>query len=225
MIKVNKLLVSFDLDYTLIYNSQGIVNSFNYALNKFNLPLKKPKEIEKMIGEPLDHMFLQVSDMDPSLLSAAFREFYSREGIFQSQLIPGVQKILKMLKKHNFQLGVITSKKQEIAEEIIRYLKIRDYFEYVIGETLERKSLGKLDPTIKTMISTKFPEYQVIVVGDHPKDAKLSNNLECFFIGVLTGHYGKKELKKEKPNNSIIVSSVNEISIKLIEDLLKTSIT
>ena len=223
--KLNKILVSFDLDYTLINNSQGIVNSFNYALNKYNLSPKEPNEIEKMIGEPLDHMFLEVSSMEPSILSSAFREFYSSKGIFQAQLIPGVQNILKMLKKHKFQLGVITSKKQEIAEKIIQYLKIREYFEYVIGETPERKKLGKLDPSLKAIISIKFPEYQVIVVGDHPKDAQLSNNLECFFIGVLTGHYGKEELKKEKPKNSVIVSSVNEISISLIKNLLKNNIT
>ncbi|MHA1104596.1 MAG: HAD family hydrolase [Promethearchaeota archaeon] len=225
MTKEKKILVSFDLDYTLIYNSQGIVNSFNYALNKYNLPPKKPNEIEKMIGDPLDHMFLEFSSIDPTILSSAFREFYSRKGIFQSQLIPGVQNILKMLKKHKFQLGVITSKKQEIAEKIVQYLNIGEYFEFVTGETPERKTLGKLDPSLKTIISNKFPEYQVIVVGDHPKDAKLSNNLECFFIGVLTGHYGKEELKKEKPNNSIVVSSVNEISIDLIKNLLKNNVT
>jgi len=225
MTKVHKILVSFDLDYTLINNSQGIVNSFNYALNKYNIPRIKPNEIVKMIGEPLDQMFVKVSNMEPSILSSAFREFYSNKGIFQAHLIPGVERILKMLKKHNFQLGVITSKKQEIAEKIVQYLKIRDYFEYVMGEIPERKTLGKLDPSFKTIISNKFPGYQIIVVGDHPKDAQLSNNLECFFIGVLTGHYDEEELKKEKPNNSIIVKSVNDISINLIENLLKNNIT
>ena len=36
--KNKKIILSFDLDNTLINNREGIVASFNYALNKFNLP-------------------------------------------------------------------------------------------------------------------------------------------------------------------------------------------
>ena len=48
----NKVMLSFDLDNTLINNRVGIVNSFNYALQKFNLPVLKKQPIEKMIGIP-----------------------------------------------------------------------------------------------------------------------------------------------------------------------------
>ena len=49
--------IALDLDGTLLDNKQGIVNSFNYALKKFNLSPLEPLEIEKMIGIPLDEMF------------------------------------------------------------------------------------------------------------------------------------------------------------------------
>jgi beta-phosphoglucomutase-like phosphatase (HAD superfamily) len=52
-----KILLSFDLDNTLIDNREGIVNSFNYALKKYNLPALERNKIEKMIGTPLDDMF------------------------------------------------------------------------------------------------------------------------------------------------------------------------
>ncbi len=40
------IILSFDLDNTLIDNREGIVSSFNYALNKFNLPELEKSEIE-----------------------------------------------------------------------------------------------------------------------------------------------------------------------------------
>lgn len=67
-----KIVLSFDLDFTLIDNREGIVNSFNYALKKFNLPEIRNLEIEKMIGTPLDEMFARVSNLNPLLLSSAF---------------------------------------------------------------------------------------------------------------------------------------------------------
>ncbi|GAJ14779.1 unnamed protein product, partial [marine sediment metagenome] len=51
--KINKKIVlSFDLDNTLINNRKGIVNSFNYALKKFKFPKMERITILKMIGTP-----------------------------------------------------------------------------------------------------------------------------------------------------------------------------
>ena len=62
-----KIILSFDLDNTLINNRDGIVASFNYALNKYDLPKLEKSEIEMMIGIPLNEMFLKVnSNQDPS---------------------------------------------------------------------------------------------------------------------------------------------------------------
>ena len=90
-----KTLLSFDLDYTLINNRKGIVNSFNYALRKFKLPEVNKSVIEKMIGIPLNDMFTEFTDLDPSKLSDSFREYYGAKGIYQSKLLSGVKINLK----------------------------------------------------------------------------------------------------------------------------------
>ena len=76
-----KIVLSFDLDNTLINNRKGIVKSFNYALRKFKLPELDREKIEKMIGIPLDHMFARSTNLNPSLLSSAFREYYGIKGV------------------------------------------------------------------------------------------------------------------------------------------------
>ncbi|UCD01507.1 MAG: HAD hydrolase-like protein [Promethearchaeota archaeon] len=220
MKETEKIVLSFDLDNTLINNRKGIVNSFNYALKKFNLPEMDKFKIEKLIGTPLDDMFAQLTSLNPSVLSSAFRDYYSIEGIYQSKLLPGVRKKLKELKKLNFSLGVITSKKQEMAVKILEYLKISDYFDYILGETEDRKVLGKLDPKLKDIFKNKYPNFKIIVIGDHPKDVMLSNNLNCPFIGVLTGNHSANELMKIKSNDVLIINSLKELTVDKISLLI-----
>ena len=219
--KINKKIVlSFDLDNTLINNRKGIVNSFNYALKKFNFPKIERITILKMIGTPLEEMFANVSNLNPSILAKAFREYYGTEGIYQSKLLPGVKKKLLELKEYNFSLGIITSKKQEMAEKIVKYLKIYSFFDYILGETEDRKILGKLDPKLKEILLNNYPNNKFIIIGDHPKDVMLSNNLNCPFIGVLTGNHSAHQLKGYKDDDIIIINSIKELTIDKIKSLI-----
>ncbi|MFW9939236.1 MAG: HAD family hydrolase [Candidatus Thorarchaeota archaeon] len=221
MIEREKIILSFDLDNTLINNKEGITNSFNYALRKFNYSEIERSKIESMIGIPLNDMFAEITDLDPSILSSAFREYYGSKGIYQSHLLPGVRKKLKELKKKKFIMGVITSKKQELAEKILEILKIKKYFDYILGETEERKELGKLDPKLRTILQDKYPGYKIIVIGDHPKDVLLSNNLNCPFIGVLMGHHSINQLKELKEGKGLVLNSIRELTLEKIYSLLE----
>jgi phosphoglycolate phosphatase len=215
-----KIVLSFDLDNTLINNQEGIVNSFNHALHKFNLPLMERQNIEKMIGLPLHQMFLTISNEYISELVLAFREYYGGKGIYQGHLIEGVKEKVRELKEQGFILGIITSKKQEMAIKMVDILAISEFFDYIIGETEERKELGKLDTSFKSFFEEKYPNYQIIIIGDHPKDAMLSNNLKCPFIGVLTGNHSAQELKDSKKGKSLILNSVRELNEKSIHELV-----
>lgn len=218
--KNQEIILSFDLDNTLINNRDGIVASFNYALNKFNLPKLDKSKIEPMIGTPLDDMFAKFSTLDPSNLSSAFREYYGKKGLYQATLLPGIKSKLKELKNLDFTLGIITSKKQELAKKLIEILQMKDYFDYIIGETEDTKKLGKLDPKLIGNLKNKYPHYRIIVIGDHPKDVLLSNNLDCPFIGVLTGNHSANQLKEFKNEKILIINSVSDITTDLIYSLV-----
>lgn len=215
-----KIVISFDLDYTLINNRKGIVNSFNYALRNFNLPEVSKSVIQEMIGLPLNDMFARFTELNPSKLSFTFREYYGAKGIYQSRLLSGVKNKLKELKLQNFTLGIITSKKQSIAVKIAEYLKIDGFFDYILGETENIKS--KLDPNLTQILSEKYPKSRIIIIGDHPKDAMLAKILNCPFIGVLTGFHTAYQLKQARENEiqTLIVKRVKNITIDMIYSLL-----
>ena len=216
-IKDHKFLLSFDLDNTLIDNREGIVNSFNYALKKYNVPPLERIEIEKMIGTPLDDMFEKVSNVNPKKLSSAFREYYREKGIYQGRLLPGVKEKLEEFKQHNFILGVITSKRQQLAVQITKILGIYKCFEYIIGESENVKS--KLDTNLKKHLQNKYSEYNIVIIGDHPKDMALAENIGAPFIGVLTGNHSAEELRRGNITKTLIMKSVKDLFPNLIYSL------
>lgn len=217
MEKKKNIILSFDLDNTLINNRKGIVNSFNYALKKYNIPTLERIKIEKMIGTPLNDMFREVSDINPQELSSAFREYYAEKGIYQGRLLAGVKEKLEELKQNSFTLGVITSKKQELAVKITKILGIFKYFEYVIGESENVKS--KLDPNLTKHLQNKYRDYRIVIIGDHPKDMALAENLNAPFIGVLTGNHSAEELRRGNTAKTLIIKSVKELFPNLIYSL------
>ncbi len=211
------IVLIFDLDFTLINNREGIVNSFNYALKRYHLPQLITTKIEKMIGTPLEKMFAQVTDMDATPLCSAFREFYVSEGIFQVKVFPGVKDLLIELNKW-FTLGVITSKKEEIAKKLLHYLKFARCFDFILGETEQRKS--KTDPKLLQYLLKTYKGFHFVMIGDTPHDRELAEELECPFIGVLTGMHSYEELKSNRKKvKSLILNNVVEITSQKIYSL------
>ena len=217
-IKNEEIILSFDLDFTLIINKEGILNSFKYALEKHDLPEIEDEILVKTIGVPLNQTFQElVPDLDPSILTSAFREYYGSEGIYQVNLIPDVREKLNELKNLSYTLGVITSKKQEMAVKLLKYLELDDLFDYIFGENDDVKS--KLDPKLKDVLLDKYPQHQFVIIGDHPKDMKLSEMLNCPFIGVLTGNTTAEQLRRNEKRKHLILNSVVEITEDKINSL------
>ena len=216
-IKDHKILLSFDLDNTLINNREGIVNSFNHALKKYKIPTLETVRIEQMIGIPLIEMFKQVTDVNPQKLANAFRSYYGKKGIYQGNLLIDVKLKLEELKRDSFTLGVITSKKQEMAAKIVQILGIFDFFDYVIGESKQVRS--KLDPNLKITLLNKYKGYKIVIIGDHPKDRALAENINAPFIGVLTGNHSAEELQRGSTVKTLIIKSVSDLKPESIYSL------
>lgn len=92
----------FDLDGTLTDSSLGITRCFVHALERIGRP-KAELPLLVCIGPPLPVAFeTLVGTDDPQLLEqaiAAYRERFSKVGIFENGLYPGVMEALTALEK------------------------------------------------------------------------------------------------------------------------------
>lgn len=213
------LVISFDLDYTLINNENGILNSFDYAFEKYNLPKISKDELVKTIGSSLKEAFKKFSSFNSDKLINAFRDYYLRKGIFQLRLYPTVPKLLNKLNKKNFKLGVVTSKKKEMAVKLLKYIDIYHNFDFVIGETDEIKH--KTDPKIKKFFNNTFPDYNYLIVGDNISDKNLAIMLESPFIGLLTGSSSRCELEFDEGIPVFIIEDISQLTFEIINKIFK----
>jgi len=218
MIENSKIILSFDLDFTLVNNQEGIIESFNYALDKHKLSRLDRTEILRMIGLPLADMFQKVTNMNSDELVYAFREYYRAKGMYKVEFLPGIREKLEELKANSFLLGIITSKKEEMAHQVVKILGISHLFEYVIGEGNKMKT--KLDPNLVKHLNKKYPNHMFIIIGDHPKDRALAEKLGVPFIGVLTGGHSAEELQKKSITKTLILNSVKELNVNIINSLI-----
>jgi phosphoglycolate phosphatase len=212
------IVLSFDLDFTLIDNTTGILNAFRYTFETYNLPGVHPKKLISTIGMPLHKAFKKFTDFDQNKLVKTFRDFYSWKGMYQVELYPAVPKLLNRFKAHNLILGVVTSKKQEIAEKLLNHLAIRDYFTFVIGETDKIKK--KTDPEVKSFFFNTYPKHSYIIVGDNVSDKKLAIMLGSPFIGLLSGTSSKSDLKKDSKIPTLILEDISKLTITQIIEFI-----
>jgi len=211
---MKNIVISFDLDFTLINNQMGILNSFEYAFKEYNLPQPEEQDLIKTIGLPLQQAFQKFTDFNSNMLISSFRDYYSDQGIFQVELYPNVPKLLKILKQHNYKLGVVTSKKQEMAVKLLKFLNLHNYFDFIIGETDDIKQ--KTDPKIKAFFQKNFPEHFYLIIGDNISDKNLAIILKSPFIGLLTGSTSRFELERGDLIPVFIIESISKLTVDII---------
>ena len=213
-----EILLIFDLDFTLIDNSEGIINSFNHALTKHGYQALPIEEISPLIGVPLELMFLKYVDIDVNVLIKSFRDYYSKKGIFQLSILPGAREKIVELKKLGYSLAVLTSKKEELARVLVKNIKLDRYFDIVWGSTEDRKL--KNSPLLKQLLKKEFENFgKYCMIGDHQSDGEVSELLKCPFVGLLTGKSSKGDLLSSTSMKTVILNSIKEINPKIIDSL------
>jgi phosphoglycolate phosphatase len=216
-----QIVVSFDLDFTLIDNREGIIDSFKHAFRTYGIDPIQDSLLEQTIGEPLHAVFNRLTDRDPVKMVTSFREYYRKKGLYQVQLYDGVIEVLTNLEDAGIKMGIVTSKKRELAIKLLQHLEIYHFFEFVCGETDVIKS--KTDPRLMQFFYTRFPPhtYNYLIVGDHLSDKQLAEMLQCPFIGVLTGQQTKKTLQSGSSLNIEVIPHISELSLELIRKIIK----
>ena len=94
--------ILFDLDGTLTDPGVGITNSVAYALKKWNIEVPDRSALYKFIGPPLQESFAAyygLSEEDSWKSVEYFREYFREKGIFENEVYPGIEVLLRTLKR------------------------------------------------------------------------------------------------------------------------------
>lgn len=189
--------VLFDLDGTLVNNSEGILNGFKYALKKLGREGDADNLPNTVIGPPLRDTFLSVYGMDPEQTEEAvrlYREFYRPTGMYQGFIYPHVPEMLKSLDDAGACVCLATSKAGVFAESILKHCGLDRCFDAIVGCELDGRRDNKteviqylLDGAV---VSVKQP---ALMVGDRWHDAKGAQDCGMDFAAALWGFGAEEE--------------------------------
>lgn len=206
--------ILFDLDGTITESGEGIMKSVQYALEKIGKPEDDLQKLRVFIGPPLIEQFMKYASMDihdAKLCVEYFRERFSTKGIYENKLYPNVEYVLKSLKDSGYDLAISSSKPEFFVLQILENFQIKNYFDEIVGSTLDEKRTEKSEVIYETLKRMDLLDKResVLMVGDRKHDilGAKSQNIDC--IGVSYGYGSIAELKNSNPVN--IIHSIDEI--------------
>lgn len=209
---MNRKLLIFDLDGTLIDSKVDIAHSINYALSQSGLSQIQVKKIFSIIGFPLAEAFhLLKPELHPhqiAALVATYRAYYEDHWSDHTTIFPHVRETLGKLTAHR--KAVASTKYSQHTNLIVKTLDLQQYFDLVLGTDPESFP-AKPDPAIvhKVMDTLGFSPSQTLMIGDTDKDILAGKNAGVVTCAVTYGIGTKKELAALKPD--YIINSFSEI--------------
>ena len=199
-----KLTILFDLDGTLIDTAPDLMNAHNHVMTKFGYETRSTDEIRNLVGKGAASMIgrsmwnqakkeLKKIDNEEikSQMVKEFIDYYGKNIANESKLINGVSEFLIWCKKNNISMAVCTNKTEHLAIDLLKHIKIYDYFEYVAGyNTFE---YCKPDPRHLTNVVEilQGDVKKTIMIGDSETDAESAKAANMPFILVEGGYTDK----------------------------------
>ncbi len=216
---MNKKLVIFDLDGTLLDTSFDLMNSMNGMLESFGYPLINIEQAKEYIGNGARNFVLRSLPqgkkevVDEAL--QVYNRIYNASGSPCTKLYDGIEDILTYLKKQNVLIAILSNKPQPSTDEVYdKYLKEYN-FDYVYGN---RPGFGhKPDKECGEFLIEKLgvDAKDVIVVGDGETDVIFSKNLGVKCIAVTWGYRSKTILQDAGAN--VFADDVESLKLLLKE--------
>ena len=200
-----KLTILFDLDGTLVDTAPDLMTAHNHVMKKFGYSTRSVDDIRNLVGKGASVLigrsiwgsakkeFSKITDDKiKNEMVKEFINFYGKNIVKDSKLIKGVLEFLKWAKSKNISMGVCTNKQEHLAIDLLKKIKIYDYFEYVAGgNTFE---YCKPDPRHLTSIIEIMNGdiKKSLMVGDSENDADAAKSAGIPMILVEDGYTDKK---------------------------------
>jgi phosphoglycolate phosphatase len=200
-----KLTIIFDLDGTLVDTAPDLLSAHNHVMKKFGYTSRNLDEIKNLAGkgaavmigrsiwESAKKEFSSIDDQKTKdEMVNEFINFYGKNIVVKSKLVNGVYEFLKWAKSKNISMGVCTNKQEHLAVNLLKKIKIYDFFEYVAGRnTFE---YCKPDPRhITSMIEIMNGNIKrSLMIGDSENDADAAKKAGIPMILLENGYTDKK---------------------------------
>jgi len=226
-----KLTIIFDLDGTLVDTAPDLMNAHNFVMKKYGYETKTTDDIRSLIGKGAGSLigrsvwgqakkeFSQVEDKKiKKEMVNDFIDYYGKNIAIESKLVKGVREFLNWAKQNNISMGVCTNKQEHLAIDLLKQIKIYDYFEYVAGSNTF--DYCKPDPRHLTNVIDIMQGHinKSLMIGDSETDANTALAAKIPFI-LLEDGYTEKSVSQIHHNHLVKnFIGIEEIILSYIND-------
>ena len=224
-----KFTVLVDLDGTIVDTAPDLMNAHNYVMKKFGYETKTTEEIRNLVGKGAGALigrsiwgtakkeFGKISDKKiKDEMVKDFIDYYGKNIVNESKIIDGVIEFLEWSKQNDISLAVCTNKQEHLAIDLLKKIKIFDYFEYVAGSnTFDycKPDPRHLTTTIEILEGDKNKS---LMIGDSETDANAAKAAE---IPIILLKYGYTEKRSEEIYHNHIIKDFVGIE-KIVSEYL-----
>lgn len=210
---MQKKVLIFDLDGTLINTLKDLNIAVNYALKQFNLPLRSLEQTRKDIGNGVSKLMERSIDKDHQYIHQQalkiFKDYYKEHYFDNSFPYEGVLTTIKELKDKCYTLAVVSNKFNEGANRLVKHY-FKDLFTIIQGEEEPLRKKPYPDMVNKVIKELRVDKKDCLYIGDTEIDYQTAINAGLDVVLVSYGYRDKKYLKEIK--NASIIDALRELN-------------
>jgi len=207
---MNKQLIIFDMDGTLINSGDVITNTINYVRSHLGLErISKDVMLEQLNNPDINsaEFFYGTSEFTDSQ-TELFTKYYDENCTKDISLYDGIYELLEELNSKDFILSVATNASADFASKMLEALDIKKFFEYIVGADMVEKPKPQPDMLLKILEKLDIDIDKSILIGDSLKDTRAATAINMDAILV---NWGFTKYENE-------ISNINELKNKLIRN-------
>lgn len=204
--------VLFDFDGTVADTGEGIFNSIRYAISSLGFEQISESRLRTFIGPPIHDSFKRELNMTDEQCDEAvrkYREIYSEKCIYEFELYPGIDSLLRELKASGVKIAIASSKPVKFVSRLISHLGYDEIIDFISSPSFDGDHMSKAMLINNAVNEFGVKKSRTLMVGDRHFDINGANEAGIDSVGVIFGYGSEEELKEA--GATYVVSHADEI--------------
>lgn len=193
--------ILFDNDGTLVDTHDLILDSMRYGTRAVLGRIIPDDRLMAKVGIPLADQMMDFADSieQRDELLRVYRAYNHEQHDAAVRLFPGVLEGLSALRDAGFKLGVVTSKRQWLAQRGLEITGAWPYMDCIVAPDNFPASKPDPGPVVEGARRLGLAPHACVYLGDAPFDIHAGNAAGCTSAAALWGMFTREQLEPEHP--------------------------